>query len=243
MVEYVKYRNERAVFLAIKRGTYPKLPDNLVPRTLTIEKLKEIFCKPHDYHLIVGEHGTGKTTVVIQTATEFGGGIVYIQGSDKLDKFSDAFVKALGWSYAVDRISGLLKILGVQDTNGKGYRIWTLLKRQSLYSLISFKLLPLIDIKDPMYILDRVIEAFRRSAAKYKAKYHKPAVLVLDDISGLAKEHPDVIKHLQNIAKDVADKKEFAFVFVASEETIPTLMSRACRLLSVILFMFLPRLC
>ena len=36
MVEYAKYRNERAVFLAIKRGTYPKPPDNLVPRTLTI---------------------------------------------------------------------------------------------------------------------------------------------------------------------------------------------------------------
>ena len=94
-----------------------------------------------------------------------------------------------------------------------------------------------------MYILNHAIEAFRRSAAKYKTKYHKPAVLILDDISGLAKEHPDVIKYLQNIAKVVADKKEFTFIFVTSEGTIPNLMSRACHLLSVILFMFLPRLC
>ena len=98
-------------------------------------------------------------------------------------------------------------------------------------------------LKDPMYVLDLGIEAFRRSAAKYKAKYHKPAVLILDDISVLARKHPDVIEELQYIAKDVADKEEFTFIFVASEGTIPNLMSRACRLLSVILFMFLPRLC
>ena len=72
LAEYARYNNERAVFLAIKRGTYPKLPDNLVTRTLIIDNLKKIFLRPYDYHLIVGEHGTGKTTVVIQSATEFG---------------------------------------------------------------------------------------------------------------------------------------------------------------------------
>ena len=114
----------------------------------------------------------------------------------------------------------------------------------SLCSLAHFfQIATFIDLKNPMYILNHAIEAFRRSAAKYKVKYQKPAVLILDDISGLAGKHPDVIKALQNIAKDVADKEEFTFIFVTSEGSIPSLMSRACRLLSVILFMFLPRLC
>src|SRR5262249_43691005 len=100
-----------------------------------------------------------------------------------------------------------------------------------------------IDSKDPMEKLIRVIDAFRRSATKYKDKYHKPAVLILDDTNKLAERHPEVIKYLQDIAKGVADKEEFTFVFVTSERTIPNLMSRACRVFSVILFMFLPRLC
>lgn len=62
-------------------------------------------------------------------------------------------------------------------------------------------------------------------AVKYKAKYYRPAVLILDDISRLAKKHPEVILDLQNIAKTVADDKEFTFVLIAGKGTIPTLIS------------------
>ena len=96
LTKYFRYNNERAVFFAIQRGTYPELSNDLITRELIIDDLKNIFLSPYDYHLIVGEHGTGKTTVVIQSATEFGSGVVYIQGSNKLDEFSEAFADALG---------------------------------------------------------------------------------------------------------------------------------------------------
>ena len=126
--EYAKYDNERKVFSAIERGTYPKLPVNLVTRTLITDNLKKIFFRPYDYHLVVGEHGTGKTTTVIQAATECGGGIVYIGGSDQLRKFNDSFAKALGWSPEIDESSGMLMVLGLSKSDSKGYRIWILLK-------------------------------------------------------------------------------------------------------------------
>ena len=98
----------------------------------------------------------------------------------------------------------------------------------SLCSLAHFFQIATFIEPDAPTKISHVIHAFRRSAKKYKAKYHKPAVLILDDIGGLAKKHPNVIEDLQNIAKDVADKEEFTFIFVTSEGTIPNLMSHAC---------------
>ncbi|RUS19377.1 hypothetical protein BC937DRAFT_87578 [Endogone sp. FLAS-F59071] len=137
---------------------------------------------PPGYHR--PKYGTGKTTALIQAADRIGKGIVYIQGSEELSHFSEAFANALEWKY--------------ED--------------------VKVKLGP----RDKLY---RAMVAFRHSAAIYKAKYNKHAVLILDDISKLARKHPEVIGMLQDIAKDVADKEEFAFVFVTSEGTVPRLMS------------------
>ncbi|RUS15768.1 P-loop containing nucleoside triphosphate hydrolase protein [Endogone sp. FLAS-F59071] len=184
--QHAAYKNENSVFHAIEQGSYPRSEDNLITREAIIHKLEKLFSRSYAYHLVVGEQGTGKTTAITQAANKVGAGIVYIQGFDNLETFSNAFADALGWKYEIAGKNGFF-----QDPNDK---------------------------------FDHAMAAFRRSAAKYKAKYNKPAVLILDDISKLAKNHPNVIEKLQDIAKVVADKKEFTIVFVTSEDTIPTLM-------------------
>ncbi|RUS13807.1 hypothetical protein BC937DRAFT_94747 [Endogone sp. FLAS-F59071] len=103
--------NEEAVLKAIEQETYPKSDDNLIARKAIIDKVEKLFSKPYDYHLIVGEHGTGKTTVIRQAADKVGKGIVYIQGYDELTDFSNAFANVLGWNYDIT----VKKNLGPRD--------------------------------------------------------------------------------------------------------------------------------
>lgn len=51
------------------------------------------------YHVIVGNHGTGKTTVVRQCAKNVGKGVIYVDVPPVLDKFVDNLANAIGYEF------------------------------------------------------------------------------------------------------------------------------------------------
>jgi len=159
--------------------------------------------KPSDeyffYHTVVGEHGTGKTTVVKQAAKEAGKGVIYVSIPSELENFGDEFAKALGWSF--DEHISLTGAFGRK-----------------------FLGIPLESGKSQESKLRRARNAFEHGAAHYKAKYGKPPVLILDNINILGKENPRLLNILQDDAKYHADESNYVTVFVSSEGTVPRMM-------------------
>ena len=88
-----------------EHGSCPE-PDvmqkQLIYREDVIKELKRILKPISDYsyyHVIFGNHGTGKTTVVRQCAREVGKGVIYVDVPPVLDEFVDNLAKAIGYSF------------------------------------------------------------------------------------------------------------------------------------------------
>ncbi|RUS17972.1 hypothetical protein BC937DRAFT_89299 [Endogone sp. FLAS-F59071] len=77
-------RNERSVLKALERGSCPKHKvDNevFIPHPDVMAELKSILNpqpRHSSYHIIVGELGTGKTTMVKEVARTIKKGVIYI---------------------------------------------------------------------------------------------------------------------------------------------------------------------
>ncbi|RIA98243.1 P-loop containing nucleoside triphosphate hydrolase protein [Glomus cerebriforme] len=171
----------------------------LIYRKVVIKKLRQIFEPIPDhssYHIVIGNHGTGKTTVVQQCARDVGKGVIYVDVPPVLDNFIDNLAKAIGYSfkeYVSYSESFKQKILGNSES-----------------------------AEQPRFF--RVLNAFERGARKYKANNGKPPVLILDNINKLSQDNVKLLKDLQNIAKLYADQRSCIIVFVNSEGTVPRMM-------------------
>src|SRR5207244_303343 len=91
-----------------------------------VDRLKKIF-QPYRnqsfYHVVCGEHGTGKTTLTRIASSEVGQGIIYVEIPTlikNIDDFGIAFGKSLNFAFE-ENISFtaqfLKKILGVTNGN------------------------------------------------------------------------------------------------------------------------------
>jgi hypothetical protein len=123
----------------IEKGTRPdvKIPeDKFVPRPDILERLKNILQPYEDqsfYHVVCGENGTGKTTLIRSASREVGQdedkgiqggiGVIYVEipaDAEDIEDFGIAFGASLNFAFE-ERISFtsqlMKKILG--DTNGK----------------------------------------------------------------------------------------------------------------------------
>ncbi|CAG8655105.1 6403_t:CDS:2, partial [Ambispora gerdemannii] len=203
---YAWYRNgcnERLLNETVEKGTRPGidvLNDELVSRPLVVDRLKKIF-QPHRnqsfYHMVCGEHGTGKTTLTRIASREVGQGVIYVDTPADIEDFGKAFGRALNFAFE-EHISwsGQLtrKVLG--DTNNK--------------------------FEDPKW--KRAMEAFKRASAVYKKKHNKPPVIVYDNVSRLVHKNPEILDILQDDAKDNADDRKYIAVFVSSEGNVPRRM-------------------
>ncbi|CAG8658811.1 5103_t:CDS:2, partial [Racocetra fulgida] len=70
----------------------------------------------------------------------------------------------------------------------------------------------------------RALDRFKCGAKAYLKAYGKPAVIVYDNVSRLAREAPELLDILQDDAKDNADKSSYISLFVTSEGTVPIRM-------------------
>jgi hypothetical protein len=119
------YYNERSLFNAIKHGSCPPIKNEeaLISRNAVKTDLKTMFKPPSNYrfyHAIVGEHGTGKTTVVKQAAREVGKGVIYVDVPENVENFAENLGNAFRWK-DVHTISSMIfsKFFNVSTTAGK----------------------------------------------------------------------------------------------------------------------------
>ncbi|CAJ0872488.1 7334_t:CDS:2 [Entrophospora sp. SA101] len=200
---YWNWHNECLITNTIEKGTQPEtdvLDDEFVPRPLVVERLKRIFQLYKNqsfYHMVCGEHGTGKTTLTRISAKEVGQGVIYVDVPANFNELDEAFRKAINFTFE-EQISftGQLmrKILGKASDKPKNSE-W-----------------------------ERALKAFKCAGAVYKAKHNKPSVIIYDNVSQLVYKNPEILDILQNDAKDNADDRKYIAVFVSSEGNVPRRM-------------------
>ncbi|KAI9781738.1 MAG: hypothetical protein M1839_005731 [Geoglossum umbratile] len=101
---------DSAICEALKRGPlFPELVQDILPRDVLVSEVKKLIApakKPQGYSLIIGEHGTGKTSLIKLTVSSLKKpkGIVYVMipNTDDVNTDPSIVVKevknALGWS-------------------------------------------------------------------------------------------------------------------------------------------------
>ncbi|CAB4443491.1 unnamed protein product [Rhizophagus irregularis] len=203
VIKFSEYR----VNLALETGTRPNpkvLEDELIPRPQISETLKKVF-QPDErhsyYHVICGEHGTGKTTLTRMEARNVGKGVIYVDIPSDFDNLGEAFGKAINLSFFED------------------VSITTLLLRK-FFSVIGSSSESAISL----YKWRRVMKIFRHASEVYTKNKNKPPVIIYDNISRIVNENPKILDILQDDAKDNADQRTYIAVFVSSEGSVPRRM-------------------
>ncbi|RIA93638.1 hypothetical protein C1645_819161 [Glomus cerebriforme] len=107
-VWWVYRSNEKHINETMEKGTRLQLivsDDEYISRPEDIERFKIMF-KPNknhaNYHVVCGEHGTGKTTLLRIAANEVKKGVIYISFSENLNKLGDEFGRALNLTFEED---------------------------------------------------------------------------------------------------------------------------------------------
>ncbi|CAG8599566.1 9590_t:CDS:2 [Diversispora eburnea] len=183
----------------MEKGTQPKLTvsdDEYIPRPGIINLLKRIFqpSKNHSYyHVVCGEHGTGKTSLFRIVANEVEQGVIYVDIPPNFNKLDDKFGKALNFSFEED-ISITLKLKK---------RIFDKTETMQSYSK-----------------WEKAMDVFMRASEVYKAKHGKLPVIIYDNVSRLVHKNSEILDILQDEAKDNADNKKYIAVFDSSEGSV-----------------------
>ncbi|CUS12246.1 unnamed protein product [Tuber aestivum] len=211
---YMEKARQNKLCSAFAKGAVPDVPkdEDLMARAKVSEQILSLLHNPHtdfQYSMIVGNHGTGKTTLVRRIAHQLSG-VIYVdmQHGDSSDEaFGQAFSQALRWS---PRIGSSLQMLltRMRMVNGLGD-------------------------SDSRPLYRQVFEEFWIQARVFKRNNGHLPVLIIDNLNRLAWENPKLLAILQDIAKDGADERLFEVVFVESEGLTPIQMQgRAtyCRL-------------
>ncbi|CAG8445004.1 9267_t:CDS:2 [Ambispora leptoticha] len=199
---WVSQSNERRVNKFMEKGTRPQdtvSEDKLIPRPEIVERLKKIFQPGEDhsyYHVVCGEHGTGKTTLTVKVAREIGKGVIYVDTPADIEEFGNSFGKALNLIFDEDAML-------------------TLRLKRKFFGYTKDEL-------DPKW--KRAFRAFKHASEVYKAKHGKPPVIIYDNISRIFNENPKILDILQDDAKDNADDSKYIAVFVSSEGSVPRRM-------------------
>eukprot|EP01111_Echinosteliopsis_oligospora_P011630 TRINITY_DN3884_c0_g1_i4.p1 TRINITY_DN3884_c0_g1~~TRINITY_DN3884_c0_g1_i4.p1 ORF type:complete len:372 (+),score=47.72 TRINITY_DN3884_c0_g1_i4:78-1193(+) len=207
---YLVQRNrERNIREAFETGSTIPIPnvEHEIVREKELNQVKSILqtsAGSSRYTLITGEHGTGKTTLVLQACRKIGVGCIYVDVSQRIDDqtFDSLFGAALGKAinFQFDEyisFTGALtnRILGPSTQNHP---------LQTQY--------------------DRVEDVLIKAAVEFKERHNRPPVLIIDNINRLAEKSPRMLTQLQQLAKDHADKKDLIIVFVTSEGKAPRML-------------------
>ncbi|CAI2192144.1 16767_t:CDS:2, partial [Funneliformis geosporum] len=145
-------------------------------------KLRECFIMPLNmtksdygtYHVVVGNHRIGKTTIVQKCAKKVGKGVIYVDVPPVLNKFVENFANSIGFHEHCSFIELFWqKFLGISNST-------------------------------PQFPFLRVLNAFEREVKNYKANNDgKPPMLILDNISKLVQKNVEMIEDLQDLANSM----------------------------------------
>jgi hypothetical protein len=179
----------------------------VVKRPDVEKKLKEFFYPTPNgnlsasYVLIVGEHGTGKSTAVRRVVREREGinGAIYVSVPDDISYFGGVVASAVGMpDITVDIKSGIIRRIN-QETK-------------------EMNDLPLSE--EPSATWARASFVIQGAAIKFVNKHKRPAVLIIDGAERLAQKNPEFLAKLQRFAKDRTDEGSLRMVFVSSDGSV-----------------------
>ena len=191
------------------RGWYVKKNTAHVERPELLASL-EALLQPDEsdnYAVVIGEHGTGKSTAVRDTivALEDPKGVVYVSTPNVVAHFGTELAKAVGYNFVFwDVIGGFRRQMS---------------RAEKYDSAPSFS-------DEPLASYWPVQQALLNTATAYKKKHNRPIVLVIDAADRIAKDNRKFFGILQDFAKDCADQGLLRVVFVSSEGVaLPLLQS------------------
>ena len=158
------------------------------------------------YVVIVGENGTGKSTAIRKMISTLDCGAVYFNCPETASSFSIRLLRTIGYRPSIDFIGGVLRRVemktkeeGIVDLNSEPYSTWILVSSMLI-----------------------------KVGTKFRTKYNRPMVLVIDSADVLAKTNPQFLGTIQDFAKNCADMGILRVVFVSSDgSALPLLMSRS----------------
>jgi hypothetical protein len=193
-----------------KGGTSPfECPKIHVDRPEVVAALK-VLLRPEEsdkYGVVIGEHGTGKSTAVRDTIMELEEpkGAVYFSSPNVLKDFGQDMAAAVGYKFVFWDIVG-------------GWR--------RRLSGVSRSEDPVPSSEEPLASYRVIQGALKKTARAYKKKHNRPMVLVIDAADRVAKKDREFFFTLQDFAKDCADEGILRVVFVSSEGVaLPMLQS------------------
>jgi hypothetical protein len=191
---------------------FEKDADAVVKRP-DVEKNLEAFFYPTPegdlsaaYVLVVGEHGTGKSTAVRRVVREHEGinGAIYVNVPNNVHLFGVGVAAAVGLPLLTVDVEGTIFRFLKLDTN---------------------------KVRDePAGTWRKAELAITQAAFKFRRKHKRPAVLIIDAAERLAKKNPAFFEELQDFAKDRTDEGILRVVFVSSDGSVlEQLQSRSAK--------------
>ena len=152
------------------------------------------------YAVIVGEHGSGKSTAVRKAArasSDGPNGVVFIE-INEVRKFSLDLASCLNLAVPeIDWVGAGRRRLEGTTKDEKG---------------VSFA-------DEPLATWLALCDTLKEAAADFRGKYKRPMTLVIDGVHKLVKEDPKFLDKLQDFAKTAADTGNLNVVFVSSDKT------------------------
>ncbi|CAG8852241.1 38157_t:CDS:2, partial [Gigaspora margarita] len=192
---------DRNITNVFKKGKVYQEADQLISNKLVKREnlensLKKILqLSLNRYFLIVGEHGTGKTTLVQNTILnlQVPKGVVHFECPSNAKEFANNLSKHLNCELYPFNLRDII----VQWTTNAIRRGQDGHSEYSSWNILSMQLL--------------------KAAKYYKEKYRRPMVLILDQVDRIAKKDHEFLGMLQDFAKDCADRGSLVIIFIASE--------------------------
>jgi hypothetical protein len=170
-------------------------------------KLKELFYPTPEgdlsasYVLIMGEHGTGKSTAVRRVVRDRKGinGAVYVNVPSRVPLFGGLVAEAVGVrGVTVDVEAGIVRRMNMETREVRD--------------------VPLSE--EPSATWGKAALAIKAAASAFKKKHGRPAVLVIDSAELLAKQAPAFLEELQLFAKQRTDEGNLRMIFVSSDGSV-----------------------
>jgi len=130
-LSFASLYNERNLLHAFEHGSCPEpeaMQNQLIYREAVIKKLRRIL-EPipgrdsYLYHTIVGNTGTGMTTVVRQCAKDVGKGVIYVDVPPVLDEFNANLEKAIRFTGYMSITESLVRKIQYQGNDGMSGKV------------------------------------------------------------------------------------------------------------------------
>ena len=203
-----KSAHESAIYNKLKTG--PVFTDTIkdpIPRE-HLEEIKQLITPAEEgrlYPVIIGQHGTGKTSLIKLAVNSIAEpkGIVYVDIPECENEGDVVRVMQTALEWSPDQLTDPPKC----NCNSS----FLILLKANRFAAAS---------------LGEILGVFSRFAIKYKKEYKKVPVLIIDNANKLAKQHQKLLDILQDYAKKAADEQTVTVVFVSSEGRVPRGMMR-----------------